>query len=195
MSDNGVADGRRARGERTRQRVVESLIELVEAGDLRPSAQRVADHAEVALRTVYHHFEDVEALRATANRMQFERHIQLLRPVDPSLPLDKRIALVSKQRQKLFEAITPMRRAALLDDSGSQVGEGTRESRELLRQRIEDAFAPELAAAGGKRGAILDAIDTATAWPNWLFLRIYLQRKPAEASRVVETILRSLLGA
>jgi TetR/AcrR family transcriptional regulator, regulator of autoinduction and epiphytic fitness len=193
VHDAPTTDGRRARGERTRQRVLESLIDLIENGDLRPSAQRVAAHAGVALRTVSHHFEDIEALRATANRLQFERHLQLLPDVDPHTPLEERIAVVTRQRQKLFEAITPMRRAALLDSSSTQVADGLRESRDMLRRRIADAFENEISLAGAGGLALLDALDVVTSWQTWHFLRSQLSRKPSEAARVVERLVRRLL--
>jgi AcrR family transcriptional regulator len=193
VDDTPTTDGRRARGEQTRQRVLEALIDLVEKGDLRPSAQRVATHAGVALRTVYHHFEDIEALRATANRLQFERHLQLLHDVDPSMPIAERIPVVTRQRQKLFDAITPMRRAALLDSSSPQVADGLRESRDLLRRRIADAFENEISHAGAGGVDLLDALDVVTSWQTWHFLRSQLSRKPSEAARVLETLLRRLL--
>lgn len=193
MDDVPTTDGRTARGERTRQRVLEALIDLVEGGDLRPSAQRVATHAGVALRTVYHHFEDIEALRATANRLQFERHLQLLPDIDPDTPVAERISVVTRQRQKLFEAITPMRRAALLDSSSALVADGLRESRDLLRRRIADAFENEIHQAGAGGMVLLDALDVVTSWLTWNFLRSQLYRKPPEAARVVEKLIRRLL--
>jgi len=56
MNVNIITDGRRARGERTRVRVLEALVALAEEGQVRPGAQQVADRAGVALRTVYHTF-------------------------------------------------------------------------------------------------------------------------------------------
>src|SRR5580698_5644369 len=108
-------DGRRARGERTRIRVLDALLELVEEGNMRPTAQEVAERADVALRTVYHHFEDVEALRTMALELQVSRYSQILQPIDTAQPLKERIAVVARQRRKLFELITPIRQATLFD--------------------------------------------------------------------------------
>ena len=175
--------------------MIEALIDLVEDGDPHPSAQRVAARAGVALRTVYHHFEDIDALRATANRLHFEQHLRMVNDVDPSLPLEERILVVARQRQKLFEAISSMRRSALLDESSTQVAQGLRESRDLLRDRVAATFCDVIEERGTAGGALRDALDVATCWQTWNFLRSHLGRKPAEASKVVETLLRSLLGA
>lgn len=55
-------DGRRARSERSRERIIEAVLTLVKGGMINPGAQRVADLAQVSLRTVYRHFEDIESL-------------------------------------------------------------------------------------------------------------------------------------
>jgi AcrR family transcriptional regulator len=193
-TDATLTDGRRLRGERTRQRVVEALIDLVEHGELRPSAQRVATKAKVALRTVYHHFEDIDALRATALRLEWQRHVDELIDLDASKPLDDRLALVIKQRRQLFEAITPIRQAALLTGNAPQVSEGLRESRQFLRDRVSDVFATEIAEAGSHGHTLLDALDEVLSWQTWNYLRSHLNRKPVEAARTVELMTRSLLS-
>jgi len=56
------ADGRRARSERSREKIINAAMKLIQSGEIRPGAQRVADTAKVSLRTVYRHFEDMESL-------------------------------------------------------------------------------------------------------------------------------------
>ncbi len=58
----GSTDGRIARGERTRRKVAEALISLLEEGDTQPTAKLIAQRADVSLRLVFHHFEDMDAL-------------------------------------------------------------------------------------------------------------------------------------
>ncbi len=55
-------DGRRRRSERSRERIVEALLDLVKSGEMSPSAAQVADTANVSLRTVFRHFEEMESL-------------------------------------------------------------------------------------------------------------------------------------
>lgn len=57
-----VADGRRARSERSRQQIIDALFELVQSGEMKPSAARVAESADVSLRTVFRHFEEIDDL-------------------------------------------------------------------------------------------------------------------------------------
>ena len=44
-------DGRLGRGTRARTAVVDALLDLIEEGDLRPTAPRIAERAGVSLRS------------------------------------------------------------------------------------------------------------------------------------------------
>lgn len=55
-------DGRRRRSERSRDQIIEAVLELIGEGDFAPSAARVAQRARVGLRTVFRHFEDMDSL-------------------------------------------------------------------------------------------------------------------------------------
>ena len=55
-------DGRRARGQANRNKLVAAMIELVREGSIAPTAEQVAARANVALRTVFRHFDDMESL-------------------------------------------------------------------------------------------------------------------------------------
>lgn len=189
-------DGRRLRGERTRLRVLEALLDLVGEGELRPTAQQVATRAGVALRTVYHHFEDVEALRRMAFDLQVGRHNELLQEIDQSLPLEERVQLLARQLRRLFEIIGPIRRATMFDEhSSAEMADGLRRSRLIRRQHVEHTFGPEIArqATGGK--VLLDAVDVITSWPSWYYLRNSLGRGPAAAERVLVLMLTDALAS
>ncbi|MCU1491299.1 MAG: hypothetical protein JWM85_2704 [Acidimicrobiaceae bacterium] len=189
-----AVDGRRARGERTRLRVLEALLELVEEGQLRPTAQEVAARAGVALRTVYHHFEDVAALRTMALSLQLSRYRETLQQVDPKLPLAERIQLVARQYRKLLENITPIRRATMFDQHDSpEMAEGLRRARSMRRDHIAATFASELSRRSEDAKSLLDAIDTVTSWETWDYLRSSLGRSTGAAEKVIVLMLTDLI--
>lgn len=188
-------DGRRARGERTRLRVLEALLELVEEGHLRPTAQEVAGRAGVALRTVYHHFEDVAALRTMALSLQMERYRETLHQVDAKLPLPERIQQVARQYRRLCEAITPIRQATMFDQQDSpEMIEGLRRSRAIRREHIAATFATELSRRSEDGKVLLDGVDVLTSWDTWNYLRAGLGRSPAAAEKVVVLLLTDLFA-
>ena len=56
------SDGRRQRSQRSRQKILEAMWELMLEGDMDPSAADIAERAGVGLRSVFRHFEDMDAI-------------------------------------------------------------------------------------------------------------------------------------
>jgi AcrR family transcriptional regulator len=185
------ADGRVLRGERNREAIVDALLSLYDDGILRPSVNDVAERAGVSARSVHNHFADMEALRAEVAQRQFERHADLWDPPAADLPLDERVRQLVERRSSLFEAITPVRRAAMLTvhDSPAIARRLGRVGR-LLRSQLATLFANELE---GRSGETLDAIDLCTSWDAWDRLRTQQRLTITAAKRVVATSLRALL--
>ena len=86
MSDNSSSsvkvDGRRLRSDRSRQVIVESMLQLINDGNLVPTAQQIANHAKVGIRSVFRHFEDMEAIFETADQIWREGFIGKSSSVD-----------------------------------------------------------------------------------------------------------------
>ncbi len=172
-------DGRVQRGTRNREAIVDALLACYEAGDLRPSVPEVAARAGVSARSVHNHFADVEALRAEVSERQWERYA----------PLVGEVATISElvaNRVIFFEAVTPVRRAALLSvhDSPTIARNLARLDR-LLRRQLEVVF-PDADAE------TLDALELATSWDAWNRLRTAQGCTVARARRVVERTIRTL---
>jgi AcrR family transcriptional regulator len=186
-------DGRRLRGQRTQTKVLEALLELVAEGEMRPTAQAVSNRAGVSLRTVYHHFEDVEDVRRRALDLQRSRYQAGFRPIDPTLPIDKRVAIFSRQVRQLFEAISPIRRSMMADDPGrAELREGSRRAREVRHAQLTSTF-PELKAKTRAARDLLAAVDVATAWPAWNYQREGLGRSAAASESVMADTVNALL--
>ena len=56
------SDGRFDRSIKTRAKIVAAFIDLVGSGNPAPTAEQIAVHAKVGLRTVFRHFDDMETL-------------------------------------------------------------------------------------------------------------------------------------
>lgn len=193
--DLHVIDGRRARGQRTRLKVIEALLELVSEGVVRPTAQEIAARAGVALRTVYHHFEDVEALRRLALDLDMQRHFEILTPVDTGLSFDERVAAIAAQCRELFEAVTPIRRATLFDQHSSpDMAKGVATATRARSEHVAKSLAPELSQFGPDERSMTNAVSLVTSWVGWEYLRTMLHRSAAEAEQDLVAALRTLLG-
>src|SRR3954464_1961601 len=116
MTAPTAVDGRNLRAERTRTGLASAYLDLLTEGDLRPTAERVAERAGVSPRSVFKHFPDREDLFAAASRLQEERVAELIGDINPSLPLCERLDLFVTQRSRVLEFLAPVRRAAILTE-------------------------------------------------------------------------------
>lgn len=105
-------DGRRERGRSSHKRIVEAMMELIVAGDLSPSAARVAEEAGIGLRTVFRHFDDMDALYAEITATITERVAPIVMAPYPDQPWRANICELVRRRIRLFETTLPFRLAA-----------------------------------------------------------------------------------
>jgi AcrR family transcriptional regulator len=190
-----VVDGRAARAQRTRRSIVDALLTLVEEGDLAPTAPRIARRAGVSLRSIYQHFEDLESLFAAASARQFERIVDLAAPLPTEGPLAPRLDAFVRQRARVLEALTPVRRAAYVQEPFSaQIRDSRRRMEAMARTEVERVFAVELECLpAGERREALAALDAAAGWGAWEQLRTGGLSMDA-ARRVLRRTLTALLG-
>ena len=190
-------DGRLARGARARAAIVDALFALIEEGDLRPSAARIAERAGVSLRSVFQHFKDVESLFAALADRQGERLAPLAGRVAGDGPLSKRLDAFVATRARLLDAIAPVRRAALLMEPFShELGTRLAAFRRLKAEEVRRVFAPELARRSPLvRRRLLAALVATSSWSTWQALRDHQGLSRAEARHVLRHTLGALLEA
>ncbi|QXC61483.1 TetR/AcrR family transcriptional regulator [Aquihabitans sp. G128] len=179
-------DGRTARAVRTRDGLVDATIALVEEGDLRPTAPRIAERAGVSVRSVFQHFDDLDSLFAAMGARVVERLAKLIGPIDPTAPQAERVAEFVRQRCLVSEAVTPINRAAILQAPGSStIGRQFASGHGFVRAVTEEVFEAELEAAGPRRQQLLDGLIVAGSWPTWNLLRTLEHRSVEEATAAV----------
>ncbi|HEY1356732.1 MAG TPA: TetR/AcrR family transcriptional regulator [Thermoleophilaceae bacterium] len=192
MEATAARDGRSVRAERTRDAVVDALLELLDEGDVRPTAERIAERAGVSERSVFQHFGDREALFEAAAQRQYERIVPTLRPVDPALPLAERIDEFTAQRARLYEKVSGVRRGAILiEHESATVADRLQRVRRAKVREVEKVFAAELA---GRDQAVRDALTAACAWTSWQSLRFHQGLSAARAREAMRAAIRGLLG-
>lgn len=189
-------DGRLARSVRTRRAVVDALLDLLNEGDLRPTSARIAERAGVSLRLVFHHFDDLETIYSELAARQTERVTRLIAPIATSLPLPERLDRFCVQRGRLLEALSPVRRSAVLIEPFRPALAGQlNRARALKRAAAIAAFEPELSELPpDQMRKTIAALDLATSWVAWEQMRRHQQLSETEARRVMATTIRALLA-
>lgn len=186
-------DRRVLRGLRNRDAVVQAFLDLVAEGDLSPTAQKVAARAGISLRSVFHHFEDMEQLFASAADLHVTRYIGLVEPLADDGPLAERIEAFVDQRSRLAERILPVYRAAtLVAHRSPTVDERLARGDRLLREQVARVFGPELR-GGGELDWRLDALDALASIDGWLRLRIDQRLSERRARAVLAAAIAAVL--
>src|SRR3954451_20592268 len=122
MTAPTAVDGRNLRAERTRTSLATAYLDLLTEGDLRPTAERIAERAGVSARSVFKHFPDRESLFAAASEIQEGRIRELMADLpEASAALEERTYLFVDQRALFQEFVPPVRRSALLTEPFSPV--------------------------------------------------------------------------
>ncbi|MFG2042397.1 TetR/AcrR family transcriptional regulator [Dactylosporangium sp. NPDC048998] len=169
---------------------------LLEEGELRPTAERIAERAGVSLRALWTNFKDMEGLFAAAGERLMQRQRAEWRPIPTELPLPERIERYCAQRARLLELIAPAARAARIREPFSaQLRKNRAWYLQIVREEIETLFAPELAAAGPGRGEVLDALMVAATFAGWSMWRDQLHLDVPAATAVLRLVVSALLPA
>lgn len=185
-------DGRRQRSEQSRLKIVRALTAFIREGEVAPTAEQVADRAQVGLRSVFRHFQDMEYLyREIAQEVDAitRSFLQLkLRSAD----WRGRVLEMVEIRCRLFEALMPFQIATQVHCHESEFlanaqEQATRLQRELLIQILPKTFL--------KNQARLDALDLVMSINSWLRLRREQGLSPLQAQRSVLVAVRALIGS
>ena len=190
-----VVDGRVARGQRTREAVIDALFDLYAEGNLTPTIEQIAARVGRTTRSIYHHFQDKEALAVAIAERQLERHRELLTAGPVSGTRTERVDGIARHRAELFEAVAPARRSALVRMHLSpEIQNQQTYLAAHLRNQIARTFEPELSLLDPDAAdEVLELLDLHTSWETWDRLRTR-QRLSVERSRQLVTglVIRTL---
>ncbi len=186
-------DGRVLRGTRNRDRITDALFELIESGELIPTAEQVAQRAGVGERTVFRHFADMETLFAElSGRLDGEMRPLLEQPAAVG-NREARVCALVDRRAELYERISPFKHSGALQRVHSQFLQRKHAAmNRTLREHLVNALGPELA---GAADLTLEALDCLTSFEAWDRLRNDQHLSRERASQVsVASVLRLLLA-
>lgn len=175
--------------------MVDALLALYQEGELRPGAAEIAARAGVSERSVFRHFEDLEALAGAAIHRQWGRVGHRFAPPPSSGPRAARIAALVDQRLSIHDAVGPIARAAaLLAPSSPTIARTFALRRRVLREQLDGQFATELRALGSAdRTDLLAALDAASSVEQIEYLRVHAGLSRARTRRVIILTLSALL--
>ncbi len=189
MSDTSKPDGRRRRGEDNRAKIVEAMLALIRDGQYAPRAEVVATRADVSLRTVFRHFEDMDSLyREIATPVELELRAMAARPFKATDWQGRIVELVSR-RSEGFERLSPFRRAADVHRHGSDLMAADAARFAMVTREIMRAQLPEHL----RQGDLIEALDLVLSIESWMRMRREQSLSVKRAREVQEYTVRRLL--
>jgi len=191
-------DGRRARRDRNMATVIEALLDLFAEGQLHPTALQLADRSGVSLRSVFRYFDDMQDLTLRAVEIFFARVAPLyeLAPRPERAALSERIATIATHRARLYFAVAPVGRAALVRLYRSPALAASIDARrELVRAQTEEYFRPELdQLAPADRAVLLGCLDAGLQFEAGENLHVRMGLDPVQLEEAYRLSITRLLA-
>ena len=184
------ADGRRQRSERSRDQIMDAVLQLIGEGDLAPSANRVAARARVGLRTVFRHFEDMDSLYRTMTERIEARVMPIV--AAPYVGTDWRSVLREHvtRRAYVFETIMPYRLAANLRRFQSRfLMEDYHKNAVLEASALADVLPAEVRSDA----MLFAALELVLGFQSWRKLRQDQGFSVEQAEAVLQQMLEKLI--
>ena len=104
VPEQNKPDGRLLRSERSRGLIIDAMIALIEEGFLIPTAQQIAERADVGIRSVFRHFDDMDSIFETVNTLMLEETAPLFTGGDRTGTLEVRILHAIEQLTNGYES-------------------------------------------------------------------------------------------
>ena len=89
--DSNKKDGRLERSKKSRDLIIQAMRDLIDEGILSPTAQQVAETAQVGIRTVFRHAIDMETLFKQIGKTNAKQRSALFLEADTTGTLELRI--------------------------------------------------------------------------------------------------------
>jgi AcrR family transcriptional regulator len=183
-------DGRRRRSHDSRARIVQAMLELVQASEVAPSAEQVAARADVGLRTVFRHFKDMDSLYGEmAGVVEGELHAIIDEPLKGRDWREQVVDLVGR-RAAVYETIAPFKHASQAHRHRSPFLESqhlrlVRRAREILK----DVLPAEIV----QDDVRFEGLDLLLSFETWSRLRRDQRLSPERAAEVVAALVRAVM--
>lgn len=184
-------DGRINRSIVTRKKIVDALTALVFEGHIIPTAEQVAQRADVGLRTVFRHFDDMDSLYREISVDVDEQIQPLLQARLNAATWQERVLQSIDFRSDIYNRTAAIHLAAQVHRHESaylaqNLMDSARLQRDLLQRLLPVTVAQD--------ARLLDALDLMLSFEAWIRLRREQGLETDQAREVMRLGVRALLA-
>ena len=188
--DPPKSDGRVNRSVATRKKIVNAVTELVYEGFLSPTAEQVSQRANIGLRTVFRHFDDMNSLYS-------EIIGDLKALADPVFNVrlvgktwQERLMHSIELRSQFFDQIAALYLSAQVHrNNSSMIAENLARDASQLREILRHILPAEVL----KNSVVFECLDLLMSLDAWIRLRRDQHLSADQALSVVKLGVKSLL--
>nr|WP_070959946.1 TetR/AcrR family transcriptional regulator [Hyphomonas sp. Mor2] len=187
----GTEDGRRQRSDRSRRRIIEALFDLISEGDMSPSAVSVAERANVGLRTVFRHFEDMDSIYDEMTAELTDVVMPKVMAPFEATTWQARVMECVDRRAEIYELVFPMRICMSLRRFQSKFLEEQYERDTKLARSLLKSILPKAVLSDRE---LFGAIETVLDFSTWRQLRQDQNRSVESAKASLRLMLKGLIA-
>jgi AcrR family transcriptional regulator len=166
------------------------MLELIGEGSLSPTAQQVAERADVGVRTVFRHFSDMETLFATMNEQLTAEVDSLFVEKVQSGSFSERVESLIERRVAIFGKLAPYQRSSTLQRWRSAFLQQEHERTTRVLRRDLRRWLPEVETAPSE---VSDALEMILSFEAWNRLRIEQRLSLRRTTAVMRLTILELL--
>ncbi len=183
------ADGRRRRSVESRARIVAAMLALVREGVVVPGAEEVAARADVGLRTVFRHFDNMESLYREMDRAILREVMPIATAPYGAAGWRERLGELMARRAQIFERVLPVKTAAEAHQHTSPfIRRQARTFAAHQRAGLLHILPREIAGDAAR----VEALDLVLSFESWRRLRKEQGLSPRRAAEVIAALVAKL---
>lgn len=183
-------DGRKQRSERSRQAIVDAMLDIIMGGKMEPSAAEVADKAGVSARTVFRHFEEMDSLYSEMTERIEAEIMPIIQQPFTGEGWRAQLDQLLERRAMIYERVMPVKIAASIRRFSSDYLMLNYERFIHLERTGLEGVLPE---AIRKDATLFSAIEMCAGFQTWRRLRQDQGLTTRQAADVVRLTIARLV--
>lgn len=183
-------DGRRKRADDNRRRIALAMLELVRAGETKPSADQVAEAAGVGRRTVFRLFDDMEGVYREMHAEMTSRLAPMFAAPFAATTWRARVDELIERRARMFEEMLPIKTAADAHRYASEFLQNEhRKITKLQRTTMLTVLPPTIVTQTDR----VNALELTLSFEAWRRLRLEQKLSTKQAIATLRFMAQALL--
>lgn len=183
-------DGRKQRSERSRQAIVDAMLDIIMAGKMEPSAAEIAEKAGVSPRTVFRHFEEMDSLYSEMTERMEAEIMPIIQQPFTGEGWRAQLDQLLERRALIYERVMPLKIAASIRRFGSDYLMLNYERFVHLERTGLEGVLPDTVR---KDATLFSAIEMCAGFQTWRRLRQDQGLSTDQAAAVVRLTISRLV--